>query len=361
MRKSWFNMDTVAQAAEGERHLNIEIFGEIGWDVDASAFSRAIIAAGDVGQINLSIHSPGGSVFDGWAVANILLNHPAKVCARVEGMAASMASVILMAADVREVPENAYVMIHNVFGIGFGGGDEVRRAADLIDKLQEDITNFYAARTGQSVDDLRAWMSVDTWMNGAEALERGFATALLPVVQMAALTAGIEGMHRRFSNLPSALEDLKEVEEETKGDTTDKEGETEEEEGEEEPEEEHEEDHKSRLSKLQSIKNFFRPEGSDPENNLKNLRAELLAARNDRDKFANSVETLERENNRLQREARDLDAVLEELGMSAAEAADLPANNDEELILTVREKFAKITDADERRAFYQSHKRELEK
>ena len=347
-------MKPVAQAGNGKNVLNVEIFGVIGWDVDAAAFSRELKAAGEVDEINLSIHSEGGNVLDGWAVANMLLNHKAKVRGRVEGLAASMASVILMACDEREVPENAYVMIHNVSGGGWGGGEEMRRMADLIDKLTDDIANFLSNRTGQELDQIKAWMDADTYMNGAEALEHGFATEVLPAVEAAALLDGLDAVGR-LGNLP---EDLAALENGTdKGAPKP-------------PAEEPAEEptgHAKRLSMLAKLRGLLsggagKGEGSnaEPAQNLSQLQAQLRQEREARESAENRADAAELENKRLQQETRDFDAALEEMGLSAAAASDLPANGTEDEVLSVKEQFAAMPKGEARTAFFKKHQAELE-
>jgi hypothetical protein len=129
--KTWYQ---IKAKSDKPKAADISIYDEIGmWGVSASAFMRDLRSMGELDEINLSIHSPGGDVLDGWAIYNALKNNKAKVTARVEGLAASMASVILMAADEIEIPENAYVMIHNPWGVAIGDAEELRDTAELIE------------------------------------------------------------------------------------------------------------------------------------------------------------------------------------------------------------------------------------
>jgi ATP-dependent Clp endopeptidase proteolytic subunit ClpP len=163
---------------------------------------RDLRGMGELDEIHLSIHSPGGDVLDGWAIYNSLKNSKAKITARVEGLAASMASVILMAADTVEIPENAYVMIHNPWGLAVGDAEEMRDTADLLDKLGNGLVNAYTSRTGNSEKDVRAWMDAETWMDGKEAVERGFADKLLDGVALSARAFD----NRKFKMTPQSLQ-----------------------------------------------------------------------------------------------------------------------------------------------------------
>jgi ATP-dependent Clp endopeptidase proteolytic subunit ClpP len=198
--KTWYRI----QAKENKpKAADISIHDEIGlWGVSASAFMRDLRGMGELDEIHLSIHSPGGDVLDGWAIYNSLKNNKAKVTARVEGLAASMASVILMAADVIEIPENAYVMIHNPWGVAIGDAEELRDTAELLDKLGNGLVNAYASRTGNDEDEIREMMSAETWMDGKEAVERGFADTLLNGVALSARAFDT----RKFRMTPNAIQ-----------------------------------------------------------------------------------------------------------------------------------------------------------
>jgi ATP-dependent Clp endopeptidase proteolytic subunit ClpP len=198
--KTWYRI----QAKENKpKAADISIYDEIGmWGVSASAFMRDLKSMGELDEINLSIHSPGGDVLDGWAIYNALKNNKAKVKARVEGLAASMASVILMAADEIEIPENAYVMIHNPWGVAIGDAEELRDTAELLDKLGNGLVNAYASRTGNDEDEIREMMSAETWMDGKEAVERGFADTLLNGVALSARAFDT----RKFRMTPNAIQ-----------------------------------------------------------------------------------------------------------------------------------------------------------
>ena len=198
--KTWYKIQA---KSEKPRSADISIHDEIGlWGISASQFMRDLRGMGELDEINLSIHSPGGDVLDGWAIYNSLKNNKAKITARVEGLAASMASVILMAADTVEIPENAYIMIHNPWGLAVGDAEEMRDAADLLDKLGNGLVNAYSERTGNDEDEIREMMSAETWMDGKEAVERGFADKLLDGVALSARAFD----SRKFKMTPKSLQ-----------------------------------------------------------------------------------------------------------------------------------------------------------
>jgi ATP-dependent Clp endopeptidase proteolytic subunit ClpP len=198
--KTWYQ---IKAKSDKPKAADISIHDEIGlWGVSASAFMRDLRGMGELDEINLSIHSPGGDVLDGWAIYNSLKNSKAKITARVEGLAASMASVILMAADTVEIPENAYIMIHNPWGLAVGDAEEMRDTADLLDKLGNGLVNAYASRTGNDEDEIREMMSAETWMDGKEAVERGFADKLIGAVALSARAFD----SRKFKMTPKSLQ-----------------------------------------------------------------------------------------------------------------------------------------------------------
>ena len=198
--KTWYQIKAKANKPKA---ADISIHDEIGlWGISASAFMRDLRGMGELDEIHLSLHSPGGDVLDGWAIYNALKSSKAKITARVEGLAASMASVILQAADVREVHENSYVMVHNPWGLAVGDAEEMRDTADLLDKLGNGLVNAYTSRTGNSEEDVRAWMDAETWMDGKEAVERGFADLLLDGVALSARAFD----SRKFKMTPKSLQ-----------------------------------------------------------------------------------------------------------------------------------------------------------
>ncbi|AHG87327.1 ATP-dependent protease [Bibersteinia trehalosi USDA-ARS-USMARC-190] len=183
--KSWFNIQ-----AKANDTAEISIFDEIGfWGVTAQQFAKDLKALGNnLKQINLHIHSPGGDVFDGIAIYNLLKNHPANKTVYIDGLAASMASVIAMAGDEIVMPENAMMMIHKPWGIQGGDADDMRKYADLLDKVESTLIMAYVAKTGKSETDLAEMLKEETWLTGKECVEQGFADKLAePLVAMACI------------------------------------------------------------------------------------------------------------------------------------------------------------------------------
>jgi len=192
---SWFSIQ-----AKGDDTAQISIHDSIGLGgASGSQFMADLDALGPVKNISLSIHSDGGDVLEGWAIYNKLLSHPAHVTAKVEGLAASMASVILMAADAIEIPENGWIMIHDAKAGAWGNADEIEDMAATLRKIQGGIVKAYAKRTGLPAAEISNLMSHTTYMDGAEALSLGFADKVTDSFKAAAcleswrgkLTAGV--------------------------------------------------------------------------------------------------------------------------------------------------------------------------
>lgn len=179
--KNWFQMKAV-----DDKSAEISIYDEIGaWGVTAKDFINEFKAL-SAETITLSVNSPGGSVFDALAIYNTINNCGKKVKAKVMGVAASAASFIIMAADEIEMPENAFLMVHNPIGLSFGNAEDMRDMADVLDKMAASLTNVYVARSGQPVEKVKELLDAETWLTAADAKELGFCDVVTPNMKMAA-------------------------------------------------------------------------------------------------------------------------------------------------------------------------------
>lgn len=142
--------------------------------------------AGRVETINVRINSPGGDVFDGITIGNLLKQHPARIVVDIDGLAASIASIIAMSGDDVRMAANAMFMIHNPIGGQFGSAEDMRKKADLMDKTKGQMVETYAARTGIDHAKLSDMMDAETWMTAAEAVDHGFVDSVTEQLQMAA-------------------------------------------------------------------------------------------------------------------------------------------------------------------------------
>jgi ATP-dependent protease ClpP protease subunit len=175
---------------EGSETLEIDVYDVIGesWfsdGVTAKDVRKTLKAAPNAKTIKLRVNSGGGDVFDGFVIYNLLAEHGARVVAEVDGLAASMASVILMAADEIHAAKSAMVMIHNPWSFAMGDGDDLRGAADVLDKMRGQIAGVYVARTGLELARVLDMMSAETWMTADEAKEHGFVDYVKPAKKKA--------------------------------------------------------------------------------------------------------------------------------------------------------------------------------
>lgn len=158
------------------------VYGDIGgWmdGVSADEFARELKAL-KVTDITARINSGGGSVFEGQAIYNSLVNHPAKVNVVIDGIAASIASVIAMAGDNISITEGSHIMVHKPWSMAMGDANSMRKEAEVLDSLESGIIDIYAARTGKSREKLEKWVSEETWFKGAAAVDAGFADNVIP-------------------------------------------------------------------------------------------------------------------------------------------------------------------------------------
>lgn len=152
--------------------------------------------------VTVRINSPGGSVFEGQSIYNMLRRHGAEITVSIDSLAASAGSFIAMAGDKIEIAENAFVMIHNAWSITFGNKDDHQKAVELLDKIDSTIVDTYHARTGgkSTRENIVDWMNAETWMTAKEAVERGFADNIGQALNVSACLK--EG---RYKNAPAAI------------------------------------------------------------------------------------------------------------------------------------------------------------
>ena len=179
MTQNWYDIkNSSADTAD------IFIYSEVGgYDVNAQSFIEELKELKDK-ALNIHVNSLGGSVFDGMAIYNALKNHKHKVTTKVEGIAASIASVIVMAGDTIEMAENSLFMIHNPFTMAGGDASELRKTADVLDKIRDEIASIYASKSAQDIETLVGLMNVETWFNASETIDSGFANEITQAVKI---------------------------------------------------------------------------------------------------------------------------------------------------------------------------------
>lgn len=163
-----------------------DVIGEDYWSgggVTAKKVASQLCAIGDR-PVEVQINSPGGDMFEGIAIFNVLREHPQNVTIKVMGMAASAASIIAMAGDRIEIGAASFLMVHNCWVMAIGNRHDMRETAEWLEPFDQAMVDLYAARTGQDAKAVAKWMDAETFMSGSQAIERGFADALLPADTM---------------------------------------------------------------------------------------------------------------------------------------------------------------------------------
>ncbi|MEU5596825.1 head maturation protease, ClpP-related [Streptomyces sp. NPDC020298] len=173
--RPWYQFRNVA-ADEAELFLYDEIGG---WGTLAEDFIAELDAI-TAPKLRVRVSSPGGSVFEGVALANALRAHPAEVTVQVDGIAASIASVIAMAADRVVMQPQAMMMVHEASGLCMGNAQDMQDMSALLDKISGNIADAYTEKAGGTRDEWRQVMKAETWYTAEEAVEAGLADEMMP-------------------------------------------------------------------------------------------------------------------------------------------------------------------------------------
>jgi len=180
--------------AQGENDRSISIYDVIGYDywtgegVTAKRIAAALRSIGP-GPVTVNINSPGGDMFEGMAIYNLLREHEGEVTVKVLGLAASAASIIAMAGDTVQIARAGFLMIHNCWLVAQGNRHDLREFADTMEPFDAAMADVYAARSGQDVKTISKLMDSEAWLGGTAAIEQGFADDLLPTDQVESFSA----------------------------------------------------------------------------------------------------------------------------------------------------------------------------
>ena len=192
--KTWFSIraQTATEPAE------VSIYGDIGsWGVNAASFIDAVKAV--QGPIRVRINSGGGDVFDGLAIYNYLAGR-GNVETVIDGLAASAASLPFLAGNKRRMPKAAFLMVHNPWSGSIGNATEMRKAADVLDRIGAGLANVYARVTGMAVEAVQALMDAETWLDGDAALAGKWATE---IVDLGPVKASVR--RGRYAKTPTSI------------------------------------------------------------------------------------------------------------------------------------------------------------
>lgn len=185
--KAWYEIKAKDEVGE------VSIFDEIGgFGVTLGDFKRDLDAVRKSKAIRVLLNSPGGSVFDGLAIYNLLAGMREKVSVEILGIAASAASVVAMAGSSRTMRSGSFLMVHNPWGVTIGNAAEMREMAETLDKVAGELVNIYAANSALTQEEVRAAMDAETWYTATEAEEAGYVDAVETEKEIAALAFDIE-------------------------------------------------------------------------------------------------------------------------------------------------------------------------
>lgn len=196
-----------------ENTAELTLYGEIsdiswwGDEVTPKQFKEDLDALGDIDTLNVYINSPGGDVFAGQAIYSMLKRHKATINVYVDGLAASIASLIAMAGDKVIMPANAMMMVHNPWTFAFGNANDFRKLADDMDKIRDSMVVAYESRSALTTEEIIELLDAETWLSAEDCLEYGFCDEIEETKEIAACVDT-----KYFSMYKNIPESFKEVE-----------------------------------------------------------------------------------------------------------------------------------------------------
>lgn len=184
------------------KRVSIDVFGDIGDPGFSPAKLRKAIGS-HRGPLDVFINSPGGSAYDGVAIANMLRQHPGEVHCHVLGVAASAASVIAAAGNRVSIADSGSIMVHSASASWGGNAEELDKTADQLRRVDRQIAGVYAAKARGSAEDWLARMRAETWYDASEAVAVGLAD---DIEQSSRVAARIDpATLARYHNVPARL------------------------------------------------------------------------------------------------------------------------------------------------------------
>lgn len=198
--------------AKSETEGELTLYGlisSVSWwgdEITPKQFKKDMDALGDIANLNIYINSDGGDVFAGQAIYSMIKRHKAAKTVYIDGLAASIASLIAMAGDKVYMPSNAMMMIHNPYTIAIGNSNEFRKLADDLDKIRESMLVTYAAKTGMEQEELIKLLDAETWLTADDAYTLGFADE---IEEQKTIAASLEGGFLMVNNVQMDLKKYK--------------------------------------------------------------------------------------------------------------------------------------------------------
>lgn len=162
---------------------SINIFDSIGENFEGTGITAKLVSSvlrkADGDDVTVNINSPGGSFFEGIAIYNLLKEYEGSVKVKVIGLAASAASLVALAGDEIEIAESGFMMIHDTWLVAIGNKQDMLDVADTLSKFDESAADIYSAKSGKDKDEIKSLMAKETWFNGRETVDMGFADSVM--------------------------------------------------------------------------------------------------------------------------------------------------------------------------------------
>jgi ATP-dependent Clp protease protease subunit len=172
------------------------------WGVSAADFAKTL-AGITAPNVVLRINSPGGDVFEARAMMTAIAEHPATFTAKIDGLAASAATALTLACDSVEIADGGFYMIHQAWTFAMGNADDLTATAKLLTKIDDVLVEGYVEKSGKDADEVRNLMKVESWFNAQEAVDAGFADAIMATNASKAKASAFN--ISAYQNAPKAL------------------------------------------------------------------------------------------------------------------------------------------------------------
>ena len=175
----WADLPSAATASDNNTITMLDIIGDdgMGGGVGAKRIAAALRAIGNR-DVTVQINSPGGDMFEGIAIYNLLRAHPARITVDVLGIAASAASVIAMAGDNIRMAPSSFLMLHNAWGVVIGNRHDMAEAATLFERFDGALADIYAARSGMARSEVARLLDAETFLTAQEAVAAGMTDTI---------------------------------------------------------------------------------------------------------------------------------------------------------------------------------------
>jgi ATP-dependent protease ClpP protease subunit len=196
MSQKWY---AFKNSSDKSGEVELSIYDEIGgYGIGAKDFI-AELREYKGKHVHVRINSPGGDIIDGSAIANALNRHEGGITVHIDGLAASMASYIAMSGNPTYMSDNALLMIHNPWSLGWGEADDLRKQADLLDTMKAGLVRGYQRKSGMPAEEISRLMDEETWMTALEATALGFVDAIEDGIPAAASAKDLRSRFDSFA------------------------------------------------------------------------------------------------------------------------------------------------------------------